>query len=224
MSAANPEKAPIYQRFFKTGPGEYGSGDCFLGLTVPQTRGFAKKHSHLALPQIQEHLKSKYHEERLAALLILVEKFNKASEEQKANIVNFYLKNTKYVNNWDLVDLSASRILGVFLLDKPKKILYELANSKDIWEKRISIIATAAFINKEKFDDTLRISEILLNDTHDLIHKAVGWMLREMGKKNQSVLETFLKQYYKTMPRTMLRYSIERFPEPLRKQYLKGEI
>jgi 3-methyladenine DNA glycosylase AlkD len=221
---ANPEKAKIYQRFFKTGKGEYGEGDIFLGLTVPQMREIAKTFSHLPLPKLQTLLDSKIHEERSISLLILIQKFKKSSEEEKSNIVNFYLKNTKNINNWDLVDMSAHKILGEFLKEKDKKTLYKLANSKNLWEKRISIISTFAFINQEKFEDSIRISEILLKDSHDLIHKAVGWVLREIGKKNLEVEENFLKSYYKEMPRTMLRYAIERFPEEKRQAYLKGEI
>lgn len=219
----NPEQAKILQRFFKTGKGEYGGGDIFLGIKVPEQKRIAKKYIGLSLPKIQILLSSKIHEHRLIALLILVGKFKKSNEEEKANIFNFYLKNTKSINNWDLVDLSAPNIVGEFWIDKKKKILYEFAQSKSIWEKRISIISTLSFIKKEEFDDALRISEILLKDEHDLIHKAVGWMLREIGKKNQEVLEKFLKIHYKEMPRTMLRYAIEKFDEEKRKKYLKGE-
>ena len=221
---ADKERAVHSQRFFKTGKGEYGEGDIFMGLTVPQTRTLAKKYSSLSLPKVQELLKSKIHEQRLAALLILIEKYKKANEREKENIFAFYLKNTKYVNNWDLVDLSAHKIVGDFIKDKPRKILYKLANSKDLWEKRISIIATFAFIDEGDFEDALVISEILLPDKHDLIHKAVGWVLREIGKKDPQVLEKFLKYHYKNLPRTTLRYAIERFPEEKRKKYLLGNI
>jgi 3-methyladenine DNA glycosylase AlkD len=217
---ANPEKAKIYQRFFKTGKGQYGEGDIFLGITVPETRAIAKKHNHLPLNQIEQHLKSKYHEERLAALLILVHNY----PTNQNNIANFYLKNTDKINNWDLVDLSAHKILGKHLQDKDKSIIYKLAKSDNLWERRIAIISTFHFINQGKYQDSLKISKILLKDKHDLIHKAVGWMLREIGKKNQSVLEAFLKQHYKTMPRTMLRYAIEKFSEKTRKAYLNGTI
>lgn len=224
QKAGNPQQAEILQRFFKTGKGQYGDGDIFLGIKVPVQREIAREYTGLGLPKIQQLLKSKIHEYRLVGLLILVDKFKKGNEEGKANIFNFYLKNTKNINNWDLVDLTAPNIVGNFLLDNPKKILYKLAESKDLWEKRISIIATFAFIRNNQFDDALRISKILLDDSHDLIHKAVGWMLREVGKRDQSVLESFLKTHYKNMPRTMLRYSIERFPEEKRKAYLKGEV
>lgn len=222
--AGNPKQAKLLQRFFKTGKGEYGEGDIFLGIKVPVQRQIARKYLGLSLPKIQELMKSKIHEHRLVGLLILVNKFKTSNEQEKANIFNFYLKNTKNINNWDLVDLSAPNIVGEFLDNKPKKILYKLAESKNLWEKRISIIATFSFISRNQFDDTLRISRILLNDTHDLIHKAVGWMLREVGKRDQEALEAFLKTHYKKMPRTMIRYSIERFPESQRKAYLKGEI
>ncbi len=220
---ANPEKAKAYQWFFKTGKGQYGEGDVFLGLTVPQQRSVVKKHLGLSLPKIQTLLKSKFHEHRLVGLLILVNKFQKADENEKARIFNFYLKNTKYVNNWDLVDLTAHKIVGAFLLDKKRKLLYDLAVSKNLWERRISVIATFAFINKHEFDDSIRICKILLKDKHDLIHKACGWMLREIGKKDIKVLEKFLKQHYKVMPRTMLRYSIEKFEETKRKKILHGK-
>lgn len=222
-SKANPEKAKILQGFFKTGKGEYGEGDVFLGIVVPIQRKIAKKYN-LNLQEIQSLLNSKIHEQRLIALLILDTKFKKADEEEKEKIFNFYLQNTKNINNWDLVDLSAPNIVGSYLIERKNKrgILYKLANSEHIWEKRISIISTFAFIRKNEFDDSLKISEILLKDKHDLIHKAVGWMLREIGKRNVSVLENFLKKHYKTMPRTMLRYAIEKLPEKTRKSYLNG--
>ena len=211
------EKAKNYSKFFKTGKGEYGEGDLFLGLTVPEQRKIAKNYIDLNLDEIQELLLSKIHEHRLVALMILSFKYKKNFNKE---IVDFYLRNTKNVNNWDLVDLSAYQILGHYLLDKDKTILYKLAKSDNLWEKRISIISTYEFIKNNKFEDTLKISEILLNDKHDLIHKAVGWMLREVGKRNLETEEKFLKKYYKQMPRTMLRYSIEKFDEEKRKFYL----
>lgn len=220
----NKEQAVLLQRFFKTNKGEYGEGDIFLGIKVPVQREIAKKYNGLSLPKIQELLKSKIHEYRLTGLIILSDKYNQATDEDKANIFNFYLKNTKNINNWDLVDLTAPRIVGHFLFDKKKNILYELARSENLWERRIAIISTLNFIQKKEFQDTLAISELLLNDEHDLIHKAVGWMLREVGKKDESVLEGFLKFHCKAMPRTMLRYAIERFPEEKRNKYLLGEI
>ncbi len=221
----NPEKIPIYQNFFKTGKGEYAEGDIFYGLSILQSRGIAKKYfSTISLPKLQTLLKSKIHEERLIALEILNFKYENSDEKNKEQIVSFYLKNTKNINNWDLVDTSAPYILGDFLLKKNRNVLYKLAQSKSLWEKRISIISTFAFIKQNQFQDTLRISEILLSDKHDLIQKAVGWMLREAGKKEINVLKDFLKTYYKAMPRTTLRYAIEKFPEEERKKYLKGEI
>ena len=215
----NPEQARILSKFFKTGKGEYGEGDIFLGIKVPEQRKVAKKYTDLPLKDTQTLLNSKIHEHRLTALLILVDKYQKS--DNKTQIVNNYLKNTKKVNNWDLVDLSAPQILGNYLLDKNKSILHKLAKSKNLWEKRIAIVSTWTFIRNNQFNDTLKISEILLNDKHDLIHKAVGWMLREVGKKNQALEEKFLKKHYKTMPRTMLRYSIERFDEKKRKFYMQ---
>ena len=222
---ANPEKASQLQRFFKTAKGEYAEGDIFLGITVPQIRIIAKKYTDLTYKEIQQLLNSKFHEERLAALLILVRKFKKTKDQkEKQFIYNFYLKNTRGINNWDLVDLSAPNIVGEFLFDKDKSILRQLAISKNIWERRIAVLATFPLIKKRKFGESLALSQILINDPHDLIHKAVGWMLREVGKKDINVLETFLKDKYNQMPRTMLRYAIEKFPEEKRQMYLKGEI
>ena len=226
MKVANKEKAKILQRFFKTGKGQYGEGDVFLGISVPDQRAIAKKHwERLGINGIEKFLRSNIHEKRLVALLILIEKYNKSYDGAKEALFKFYLKNTKYVNNWDLVDLSAPNIVGNYLLKrKDRKILYKLAKSKNLWEKRISIISTFAFIKDEKFNDTLRISKILLKDKHDLIHKAVGWMLREVGKRDRKLLERFLKDNYSKLPRTTLRYAIERFPEGLRKKFLSGNI
>lgn len=217
---ANKKQAAILADFFKTGQGEYGAGDIFLGIKVPVQRSVAKKFSNLSLADLQNLLKSKIHENRLVALLILLKQYNQAGEAKRKKLVEFYLKNTKNINNWDLVDLSCHYILGDYLLDKPRRILYKLAKSKNLWEKRIAIISTFAFIRKNEFSDTLKISEILLKDQHDLIHKASGWMLREVGKRDQTVLENFLRQHCKTMPRTMLRYAIEKLSEKKRKFYL----
>jgi len=173
---------------------------------------------------LQSLLDSKIHEERLIALLILVENYKKSHEEQKYQISSFYLKNTKNINNWDLVDLSAPNILGNYLLEKPKDILYQLATSENLWEKRIAVLSTFAFIKNSRFNEALKIARILINDSHDLIHKAVGWMLREIGKRSLQEEENFLRTSYKEMPRTMLRYAIEKFPEEKRQAYLKGEI
>lgn len=221
---SSPKKAKELGRFFKTGKGEYGEGDIFLGITVPQTRKIAKKYFNFNCQDIQELLNSKFHEERLAALLILIENFKNSPEEIKYNIVNFYLSNTKNINNWDLVDLSASHILGNYLSDKPKDLLFQLAKSASLWEKRIAIISTYTFIKNNQFQDTFQIAELLLNEPHDLLHKAVGWMLREIGKKDMKAEEDFLKAHYRTMPRTMLRYAIEKFPENKRKAYLDSKI
>ena len=178
----------------------------------------------MPLPKIQELLNSKIHEHRLVGLLILVDKFKGADETEKGDLFNFYLKNTKNINNWDLVDLSSHKIVGEFLIGKKRDKLYELAQSKSLWEKRISIISCFAYIKDEDFKDALRISEILLRDEHDLIHKAVGWVLREIGKKDEAVLENFLKKHHKNMPRTMLRYAIEKLEEGKRNMYLRGEF
>lgn len=218
---ANDEKAKQLMRYFKTGKGEYGEGDIFLGLIVPEQRKIARNFSELSLEDIQELLSSKIHEHRMIALFILVERYRKSKkEEQRKEIFEFYLKNTKNINNWDLVDLSAPKIIGAYLFDKNRKILYELAKSNHLWEKRIAILSTFFFISKNDFDDALKIAELLVNDKHDLIHKAVGWMLREIGKRNQEAEEDFLRKYYKTMPRTMLRYAIEKFDEKKRKSWL----
>ncbi len=226
--AANPEKAKILQRFFKTGKGEYGEGDIFVGITVPESRKIAIKFKDLSLENVEFFLQSNIHEERLIALLLLVHNYGLAEKSKdeisKENIYNFYLKSLKYINNWDLVDLSADKIMGPYLINKEKYILYKLSNSQNIWERRIAIIATFYFIKNNEFDDTLKIAEILLSDKHDLIHKAVGWMLREIGKKNEDILKNFLNENYEKMPRTMLRYAIERFPEDIRKKYLNGKI
>jgi len=217
----NPKKAKLLQGFFKTGKGQYGEGDIFLGITVPEQRKTAKKYLNLTLEQIQELLKSKIHEHRLVALLILVDKYKKSKEKNKKEIFKFYLKNAKRVNNWDLVDLTAPNIVGDFLLKKDKHILYKLARSNSLWERRIAVLATFAFIKEHDYNHASEIIKILLHDDHDLIHKAVGWMLREIGKRDQKLLEEFLNKHIKDMPRTTLRYAIERFPEKKRKAFLK---
>ncbi len=209
--------------FFKTGKGQYGEGDVFFGLTVPQQRIVAKKYKNLLLADIQTLLKSKIHEHRLIALIILAELYKKADEKIKKEIAKFYLRNTKFINNWDLVDLSAEKILGEHFMDRDKKIIYKLVKSKNIWERRIAVLTTFQFLKNHKFDDTLKVAELLLNDTHDLIHKATGWMLREVGKRDRATEEKFLLKHYKKMPRTMLRYAIEHFDEKKRKFYLKKE-
>ncbi len=221
LKLKNPEKAKILSGFFKTGKGQYGEGDIFLGIVVPEQRKVAKKYPNLSLDNLQDLLNSKIHEYRLISLFILISKYQQADDSEKKDIFNFYLKNTKNINNWDLVDLSAPNIVGDYLLDRPKDILYTLARSEHLWEKRISILATFKFIRNNQFDDTLKIAEILLLDKHDLIHKAVGWMLREVGKRDQQVEEEFLKKHLRQMSRTTLRYAIERFEEGKRKGYLR---
>lgn len=218
------KKAIILQRFFKTGKGEYGEGDMFIGITVPESRKIAIKFRNLSFSEITELLKSKIHEERLIVLLILVYNFSVGDEKAREKIYKFYLENTKYINNWDLVDLSADKIIGGYLINKPKDTLFKLVRSKNLWEKRISMIATYYFIKNGKFDTTLKLAEILLLDKHDLIQKAVGWMLREVGNRNLQTEIKFLNKNYKKMPRTMLRYCIEKFPEDFRVLYRKGKI
>ena len=216
----NKGRAKLLSGFFKTGKGEYGEGDVFLGISVPEQRKVAIKYKDINLKDAEKLLINKIHEFRLIALLILVERFKKGDEKTKKEIADFYIKNANRVNNWDLVDLSAPRILGPWLMDKDKSILYKFAKSENIWERRISVLSTFYFISKSKFDDSLKISGILLKDKHDLIHKAVGWMLREIGKRNQPLEEEFLKKHYKHMPRTMLRYSIEKFDATKKKFYM----
>jgi len=223
-TVASPDVANTMRWFFKTGKGEYGEGDTFVGLKVPMQRIITKEFRDLNLNELKVLLNSKVHEERLISLFILVYKFEKGEEREKEKIFSFYLKNRKGVNNWDLVDLSAPKIVGNYLLDKDKSLLFELALSNNLWERRISILSTQEFIRNNKFDTTLKIAKMLLNDKQDLIHKAVGWMLREIGNRDLSTEEKFLKLYYKDMPRTMLRYAIEKFPEVKRKKYLQSKI
>lgn len=221
---ADSEIAAHSQRFFKTGKGEYGYGDKFLGIRVPILRKAAKLFQYASETEITKLLKSEYHEVRLLSLLILVGQFSRGSEDEKEIIYNLYLKHTNYINNWDLVDTSAHYIVGVWLTDRGRSKLYELANSKSLWKRRVSIMSTFYFIKNGGYSDTLKLSETLINDSEDLIHKAVGWMLREVGNRDQEVEEKFLKKHYKIMPRTMLRYSIEKFSKERRQKYLKGEI
>jgi 3-methyladenine DNA glycosylase AlkD len=222
--AADKDKAKILQRFFKTGPGEYGEGDIFLGISVPVLRKMSKEFDGMPFNETMQLLKSTVHEERLLALLLLVRAFSKGDKAIQKRIFNIYLKNTKHINNWDLVDLTAPNIVGEYLRDKSRKPLYTLAKSNNLWKRRIAIMATFSFIRQNDFDDTLNISHLLLTDHHDLIHKAVGWMLREIGKRSPLAEEHFLQQHYRKMPRTMLRYAIERFPGAKRKKYLNGTI
>jgi len=221
---SNPKIAEHSLRFFKTGPGEYGEGDLFLGIRVPVTKKVARKFKELPVDEVLKLLKSKYHEERLLALIMLVNRFKKETDKEQKKIYEAYLSHTKYINNWDLVDGSAHQIVGGYLFERDRKPLYQLAKSKSLWERRISMIATYTFIKRDDFEDTLKLSEVLLMDEEDLMHKAVGWMLREVGKKDIEVEERFLRKHYKKMPRTMLRYAIEKFEERKRQRYLKGEI
>ena len=223
-SLSNPEIAEHSQRYFKTAKGEYGFGDKFLGIRVPVIRESVKKYKSTSLNIVVKLLKSEFHEIRLFALLLLVYQFSKADMDKQDKIYNLYLNNTKYINNWDLVDSSAHHIVGAYLENKDRAILVKLSKSKLIWERRIAIIATAYFIKNKDYKDTLRISKILINDKEDLIHKAVGWMLREIGKRDLNEEVTFLNRHYKNMPRTMLRYAIEKFSKTERDKYLKGTL
>jgi 3-methyladenine DNA glycosylase AlkD len=221
---ANPEIAQHSQRFFKTAAGDYGEGDKFLGIRVPAIRKKVRSFAKVPIQEILILLKSSYHEERLFALLVFVDKFSKGDAKEQSEIYRLYLAHTSYINNWDLVDSSASQIVGAFLVGKSTKPLLKLANSASLWERRIAIIATFYFIKLNHYSDTLRISHILRDDPEDLIHKAVGWMLREVGNRDMTEEERYLKHHYKDMPRTMLRYAIEKFPENKRQLYLNGKI
>ena len=221
---ADKERARNLERYFKTGKGEYGEGDIFLGIRVPEIRKLANELRCLPPACAYPLLESRYHEERLLSLLMLIDIFKRGDEKDKKEIFRHYLKNTQYINNWDLVDVSAPNIVGAYLLDRDKKPIYRLAESNNLWERRIAIISTSYLIRHHLFDDTFNIAQMLLHDKEDLIHKAVGWMLREVGKRNREVEEDFLKDHYTLMPRVMLRYSIERFPEKKRQMYLKGKV
>jgi len=218
------EKAQVLQRFFKTGKGEYGEGDIFLGITVPVMRKLAGEYQALSSTETLQLLHSTIHEARLVALLILVCAFERGDDTQRKQVFDLYLANTAHVNNWDLVDLSAHRIVGPYLEGRDKSTLYALAQSRLLWDRRISVLATFYYIKRGEFGETLRVAELLLGDPEDLIHKAVGWMLREVGKRDRGVEEEFLRSHYTIMPRTMLRYAIEKFPEELRRRYLRGEM
>jgi len=219
----DPEKARFLQRFFKTGPGKYAEGDLFIGLKVPQVRLLLREYRGLKPTDTLPLLASPIHEERLFALLALVRSFEKGDEATREQVYTLYPANTGRINNWDLVDISAPRIFGGFLLERDREPLYQLAQSSSLWERRIAIMATFAFIQQNQFEDTLRIARLLLHDREDLIHKAAGWMLREVGKREPAIEEGFLKRHCRVMPRTMLRYAIEKFPEEKRRIYLKGE-
>lgn len=221
---ADPVIAEHSQRFFKTAEGQYGAGDRFLGVRVPNVRKVAQRFRAAPFPVMKSVLRSKYHEERLCALFLLVHRYQRGDDAQRREVFDHYLANTKYVNNWDLVDGSAHQIVGGHLLERSRRPLRRLARSKNLWERRIAIIATYHFIKHEQFDDTLELAAILRDDPEDLIHKAVGWMLREVGNRNRAAEEGFLQAHHQQMPRTMLRYAIEKFPERRRQQYLQGRV
>jgi 3-methyladenine DNA glycosylase AlkD len=222
-SLGSQSRAEVSQRFFKTGPGEYGEGDRFLGLSVPQVGSLEREHKHLSLAEIQKLLRSPWHEERLLALVVLVRQYERGDDELRDAIYRLYLRNTSRINSWDLVDCSAPHIVGAHIPHGTPATLVKLARSKLVWERRIAILATFHYIRQGEMRPTLRIAEILLGDSHDLIHKAVGWMLREVGKRDQAAEENFLRNHAPTMPRTMLRYAIERFPDKLRRKYMEME-
>jgi 3-methyladenine DNA glycosylase AlkD len=225
LSHADATKAAILARYFRALPGGYGEGDLFLGINVPQQRTVAKQFKGLGLADLVPLIKSPYHEMRLTAVFILVGIYNAAKgEADKKVAVDFYLEHISSINNWDLVDSSAPHILGAWLFEKEKTLLYDFAISGDLWLQRIAIISTHYFIKKGHFEDTFALAALLQNHQHDLIHKAVGWMIREVGNRDQPAAEEFLCSRYKQMPRTMLRYAIEKFPPIRRGQYLKGEI
>lgn len=221
---ANKQIGAHSQKFFKTGAGEYGEGDIFIGVRVPTLRKMAKKYRALSPDELQELLTSKVHEQRLLALIIMVEQYKRGTREERTFLFQLYINHTDFINNWDLVDTSVHHIVGHYLVKNEKTLLKQWAVSKSVWERRMAIMATFHFIRKGSFDQTILISEMLLNDEHDLIHKAVGWMLREVGNRDLACEESFLKKYYKKMPRTMLRYAIEKFEPRKRKQYLNGEV
>ncbi len=220
----DPHQARQLQRYFKTGPGQYGEGDVFVGMRVPQVRKLAKEYRSLPFSETIRLLQSPIHEARLLALLIFIHAYTCGDAAIQERIYDAYLRNTRCINNWDLVDVSAGHIVGAHLKNGGRERLYTLAVSGLLWERRIAIMATSHYIKQGDFHDTIRIAEILLRDPEDLIHKAAGWMLREVGKQEIQVEESFLKAHYRTMPRTMLRYAIEKFPEGLMRQYLRGEI
>jgi 3-methyladenine DNA glycosylase AlkD len=221
---ADASRVPILQSFFKTGPGQYAEGDVFVGVTVPQLRQVCLQCRDAALDDIKALLQSSVHEERLLALLLLVDRFTRGTEAEQRAIYRFYLAHTRHINNWDLVDSSAPQIVGAHLFERSRAPLTRLARSRSLWERRIAIVATHYFIRQGDLADTFRIADLLLQDSHDLIHKAVGWMLREAGKRDVGAERAYLQTRYSRMPRTMLRYAIERFPPDERKRYLLGAI
>jgi 3-methyladenine DNA glycosylase AlkD len=220
----DPAIAATSQRFFKTGPGEYGEGDRFLGIRVPQLRALAREHHSLPLGAVVEHLQSPWHEERLLALLIMVEQYRRGTDEARERIHRTYLEHTRFVNNWDLVDTSAEHLVGAHLGLGDLALLERFTGSTSVWERRIAIMATFHWIKMGVFDPALRVADRLIDDRHDLVHKAVGWMVREVGKRDPGRHEAFLERRYRRMPRTMLRYAIERLPEARRRRYLRGDV
>lgn len=217
---ASPAQAAIARRFFKTGKGEYGEGDEFLGIKVPQIRALVRDCDALGEQQVLSLLRSRFHEERMLGLYCLVRRFQRGGEGARQRVFHLYLSNTRWINNWDLVDTSAPHIVGAWLLDKDRAVLRRLARSSSLWERRVAVLATQAFIRKGQFGDTIEIVRSLLGDEHDLMHKACGWMLRETGSRDEAVLEAFLARHVEEMPRTMLRYAIEKLPERRRKEWL----
>jgi 3-methyladenine DNA glycosylase AlkD len=219
--AASPERAKTNRWFFKTGPGQYGEGDRFLGVSVPALRQLARHYERLSRKDVVQLIKSPWHEERLLALLILVRQYVHSDDRRRRAIHQLYLRHTRWINSWDLVDVSASQLVGAHLAGGDRRLLRRLARSRSLWERRIAMIATYHYIRRNEFADALAIAALLVDDMHDLIHKAVGWMLREVGKRDRHVEERFLRKHAARMPRTMLRYAVERFPEPLRVRYLE---
>lgn len=217
---ADPQRAVGVARFFKTGPGEYGAGDRFLGISVPVLRKLAREYQDLGTAEVLKLVTSTWHEERLLALFILVRQFQRGDQAARAAVYRAYMAHRKHVNNWDLVDSSAEHIVGAYLRDRDRRVLLRLARSKSLWDRRIAVLSTFHYIRHGEYDDTIRLAELLLDDRHDLIHKAVGWMLREIGNRDRRALEKFLSEHARRMPRTMLRYAIERLPLPLRRRYL----
>ena len=220
LGLRNARRAEGVARFFKTGPGEYGAGDRFLGIDLPTLRRLVREFAALPLGEVATALASPWHEERLVALLLLVRRYQRGTSRDREAIYRLYMRRRTRVNNWDLVDLSAEHIVGAHLVNGSRTVLTALARSPRLWDRRIAIIATAHYIKRGEFGPTLQLARLLLGDEHDLIHKAVGWMLREVGKRDRAVEEAFLRRHAHRMPRTMLRYAIERFPERLRKRYL----
>jgi 3-methyladenine DNA glycosylase AlkD len=222
---ANKAYAKQAQGFFKTSKGEYGYGDVFLGVRVPEIRKIAKKYRELETPQVVKLVESKYHEERMLGLIILMNQYERAKDEKEQDkIYKLYVSKFPFINNWDLVDVTCPRVVGAHLIERDRKVLYKWAKSKDLWTRRMAMISQWWFIRKGDLSEIFKIAEVLVHDEHDLIHKAVGWMIREAAKKDMKKAESFLKKHYKTMPRTMLRYAIERFPEKKRQAYLKGAV